>query len=117
MTLPLGTGDGARVPIRTERTDHQIQSDIAALLFDIRTELQHIRHELSERSASVSSVEIDSNGKAGETKIKVKEYADSDPPVAEAIANYATAMREAADGYLRGWSDTLEMVQRERGEP
>jgi hypothetical protein len=115
MTLPLGTGDGARVPIRTERTDHQIQSDIAALLFDIRTELQHIRATLA-TSGSVSSVQLEQGAK-GDVRLTVKTYAESEPPVDDALDAFGRAYRDIAAQQMKDWADTLEMVQRERGEP
>lgn len=98
-------------------TDNQMLIDrLGLMLEELVTINRHILiaiQQLNDRGGS--SVEIDSNGRAGETKIKVKRYSDSEAPVDEAVADYAQAMAHLTDGYMDGWQKTVETMRAERG--
>lgn len=87
---------------------------LGVVMEEVLAELRHLRSDLVERTASVSSVEIDSNGKAGETKVKVKKYTDSQPPVDEALEDFAFGMREIQRLQMANWAETVDGTRAER---
>lgn len=89
-------------------TVEQLVERLGVVMEGVLAEVRGMRADMAERSASVSSVEVDSNGKAGDVKIKVKKYADSQPPVDETLEDFAFGMRELQRLQLAGWAETVE---------
>ena len=102
------------LPEFPERTERQILEDVAALLGDIRTLLEHMNS--TDRTGAVSSVQIeDWPTKDRPVRVTSKQYTGSPLPVDEALAEHGRLHRGASARAMADWEETLDAVQRNGG--
>ena len=104
------------LPEFPERTERQILEDVAALLGDIRTLLEHMNS--TDRTGAVSSVEVKwtaaTKDRESQPAPVVKRYAGSEPPVEEAVEDFTRTVTLMEQAQIRNMSATLRQLQEER---